>query len=281
MTAVIVALVAAASTVSCAVNRGSLTREETQGQWIHTDGGHTVTLDLASDGTVAVTGIPVTALTLYDDPDAAVGDLDWSTVTDLSGTWSYYEPYDGNPPSISSSLTDTANQRDVSAQLEFSGTSLVIWYGYVEYSEHVVFTRAAKQEAQPDVLLLPRATFVGTWVGGTTDHEATVSFDVDGSMEFSNLPLDLVRSDGAAEIDWSRTISFPARWTWANDPVTPESSVYLHIYPRPSGVEFDGTTMDVLISGSSVTLRMHSGQVTWDRHLVFHRATDEPLQPDD
>jgi hypothetical protein len=277
MRAVAVALtvLAAVGLASCSARNSSLTREEVQGQWSSTVDGHTVDLELASDGTVTVTGIPVAAASWHANPDDPPAELDWSEVTDLSGTWTFFEPYAANRASVGSSLSDSATGEPVAFGLDLDGEHLVVHYGYFEYGERLEFTRTTSQTPQPQQQLLSRDDSVGTWVGGTSAHEATVEFDADGTVAFSNLPIDLLRSDGAAEIDWRSTLDFTAKWLWAQNPITPHSAISVSIHPRPSGVEFDGTVMRVSVRDSTITLRMDSGQVTWDRHVDFQQLPDQ------
>jgi len=271
-----VAIASIASLTSCAIalpDFESLSRAQAQGEWIATADGHTVSLDLASVGTVTVAGIPESALETYDSADDAPVHLDWSRLANLSGTWSFFEPYAGNPASIQSSLSNAATHEQVSSGLALDGTSIVFYYGNIEDNTGLTFKKSAHQSAQTHVQLVSRRAFLGTWVGTTPGHKVTAKFNGDGSVAFSDLPLDLLRSDGSAQITWSSTRSFSASWIWSEDPITPNSALSISLNPRPSGSEFDVTRMDVLVSGSMISLRMRSGLVSWDRHIDFLRSS--------
>lgn len=265
------AVVGVAGCVPLFASLSSMSRAEVQGLWTCTTGGHTVQANLASDGTVTVTGIPVAALQEYDSSDGRA-DLDWRRLADVTGTWSYFENYADNPSSIYASLVDPATGEEAFTQLELSGPQLLIYYGYVEDGTALSCTKSGNQPAQPDQELLSRDAFVGVWVGGTSPHSTTIQFYADGSVAFTELPAELLRSDGSEQINWDRTVDFTAAWLWAQDPITPYSSITITMAPRPPGSEFDVTGLDVNVDGSEVTLRMRSGADTWDRHINFQRA---------
>lgn len=273
--AIALSLVVGAGVTSCSFAYHSLSREETQGQWSETVDGHTVYVMLASDGTVSVTGIPVAALGDRDNADAPGGQLDWNDLTNLSGTWHYSEAHDREAAYVWTNLIDTETELAVPVDFDLQGERLLMYYGYIEYDNHLTFTRTADQPVQPEQELLPRQTFFGTWVGGTADHQATIEFAADGTMTFTNLPVDLVRSDGTAEIDWDRVISFSASWSWTEDPITADSYIGVNLHPRPSEAEFDWMVMGVSADGSDITLHLRTGQVVWDRHLDFHRSPEQ------
>jgi hypothetical protein len=248
----------------------SPTREQVQGAWTATSGDHRLRVLLSSTGAATATGVPRSALA-GSGPNAP-DRLDWTETEDLTGTWSYFEPVNGDPADIITTMTTVDGAEPASLSLKLGGSRLVLYYGYIEDGRELVFHRDAAQPLQPRVKLLRRSAFEGTWAAGPPDDPATIQLLDNGDMLVTRLPVDLLRSSGAPSVDWHSRVSFRGSWTWPEDPLASDSNVFITWTQRPDGAEFDASGLDVALNGATITLSMHSGLVAWNRHVEFVRT---------